>query len=310
MLHPRPDADPDADADAETATLPLAAPVSLEYSGDAPDGPFGRGWRLCLPDPAAATAQRVPGHAAPARISYAGPVALTMEFEYEHHHSPAALRCRSVRVTRQTGADTAPVRQEYRFDYRSLADSGAVLERVRVFPVDDAPAVATCARAGRQWRIALGARVVLVPHSVGMFHLAVLLANANVEIDAAELVAGVGRLVARPTPVAQPILDDAAIRRYRARLAQLTAEIELCAAEDRPVPPDARVERDWLLAELGAGTGRGGAARSFADNGERARIAVGKAIRRAITRIGAADQIVGEHLRRSISTGMRCAYLA
>jgi hypothetical protein len=69
-------------------------------------------------------------------------------------------------------------------------------------------------------------------------------------------------------------------------------------------------ERDWLLAELSAGTGLGGTARTFSDSGERARTAVGKAIRRATDRIHEADEIVGDHLRRSVNTGTRCAYLA
>jgi len=42
---------------------------------------------------------------------------------------------------------------------------------------------------------------------------------------------------------------------------------------------------------------------------ERARIAVGKAIRRALGYIHAADPILGDILTRSIETGRRCVYL-
>ena len=42
--------------------------------------------------------------------------------------------------------------------------------------------------------------------------------------------------------------------------------------------------------------------------GERARVAVGKAIRRAILRVTREDSIVGEHLRQAVHTGARCSY--
>jgi hypothetical protein len=67
-------------------------------------------------------------------------------------------------------------------------------------------------------------------------------------------------------------------------------------------------DADWLADELRGSTGLGGRARQFADNPERARIAVGKAIRRALDRVSAADPVLGEHLRRTVRTGMRCRY--
>jgi len=39
------------------------------------------------------------------------------------------------------------------------------------------------------------------------------------------------------------------------------------------------------------------------------RIAVGKAIRRAIDHVGAADRVIGEHLHHTLRTGTRCSYL-
>jgi hypothetical protein len=182
--------------------------------------------------------------------------------------------------------------------------------------VDDSPRpsspAATCAREGRQWRIKLGHRSVLVAHGIGMLHLAVLLANANVEIPAVELAAGVaaaGGPPARTSMAAQAVLDRAAIQQYRQQLARLREEIEELESGSQPErAARARTERDWIIAELGAGTGLGGRTRGFPDSAERARIAVGKAIRRAITRIQGADQFTGDHLHRSVHTGMRCAY--
>ncbi|HTQ89289.1 MAG TPA: hypothetical protein VMK84_07325 [Streptosporangiaceae bacterium] len=112
------------------------------------------------------------------------------------------------------------------------------------------PAVAAeearCQRAGRKWQLTLGHRSVLVEDSIGLVHLAVLIANPRQEIQAADLVAGLA--------------------------------------------------------------GLGGRTRAFPDQPERARVAVGKAIRRALARITEADAVIGEHLRQTVHTGVRCSY--
>ncbi|MDN3358687.1 hypothetical protein [Actinomadura sp. DC4] len=175
-----------------------------------------------------------------------------------------------------------------------------------------APAV-VCRRRGRQWHVELGSRSVLVEHSVGMRHLASLLANPGYEILATDLAAGAGLLdaagVAEGVAVesAQPVLDEVAKQKYEARLAQLRDEIEEYGPNGSAT--DAlRVERDWLIAEMSASAGLGGRSREFAGNPERARIAVGKAIRRALSRITEADPVIGAELRATIQTGMRCCY--
>jgi len=117
---------------------------------------------------------------------------------------------------------------------------------------------AQCQRTGRKWRLTLGHRGVLVEDSIGLVHLAVLIANPRQEIQAADLVA--------------------------------------------------RAERDWLVAQLSSAAGFGGRTRAFPDQPERARVAVGKAIRRALARIAEADAVIGEHLRQTVHTGVRCSY--
>ncbi|MEV4709094.1 hypothetical protein [Actinoplanes sp. NPDC049316] len=170
---------------------------------------------------------------------------------------------------------------------------------------------ATCTHEGVSWRVTLGERSAVVRESVGMLHLAVLLANPGVEVRAVELVAGVAGLDgAGRDPVAQPILDRTAVQRYRQRLTELTREIEDAeAGGHRARAARARREREWLVTQLGAGTGLGGRARHFPDGAENARIAVGKAIRRAIARVAQADRLVGDHLRRTVRTGVRCVYI-
>jgi hypothetical protein len=111
--------------------------------------------------------------------------------------------------------------------------------------------VVQCVRQGRRWLLTWAHRTVLVEHSVGMLHLAVLLANPAREVPAHELASG----LAAVTP----------------------ADPEPAAADD----PDMR---------------------------ERARISVGKAIRRAVARIAGTDAALGDHLRQAVQTGTHCAY--
>jgi hypothetical protein len=169
---------------------------------------------------------------------------------------------------------------------------------------------AECDRVGRKWRLAVADRSVLVEDSIGMLHLAVLIANPRQEIAAADLVKGLA-VLSRPAAAGGPqaLLDQKAIAEYRSRLAQLDveiAELETVAAHDDAAR--ASGEREWLAAQLGSAAGLSGRVRSFPDDSERARVAVGKAIRRALVRIEEADAVVGAHLRQSVHTGARCSY--
>jgi hypothetical protein len=170
------------------------------------------------------------------------------------------------------------------------------------------PAGAVCVRTGESWRIEWGERTATVGHSVGMAHLAALLANPGTELHAAELVAGPGS-GATTRMSGQPFLDDTAVLAYRDRLARLSAEADALEESGDHVRAEAvRGERDWLITELAGASGLAGRTRYFPDDAERARIAVGKAIRRTVARIHAADPVIGEHLKGSVRTGMLCSY--
>ncbi len=87
--------------------------------------------------------------------------------------------------------------------------------------------VAECERVGRKWRITLRDRNIVVPDSVGMLHLAVLIASPRQDIPAADLVAGLAGLAGLASATsgrrtAQPVLDDEAIGEYRSRLRSST----------------------------------------------------------------------------------------
>ncbi|MGN9912991.1 hypothetical protein ACTMTJ_36185 [Phytohabitans sp. LJ34] len=182
----------------------------------------------------------------------------------------------------------------------------------RFAPRRTSAAMVVCVRQGRGWRVELGTRSVVVAHMVGMLHLAVLTANPGVEIPSIELVAGVealGRAAATDARSAQALLDEAAARSYRQRAAELAEAIEAAGRRgDAAAVTAMERERDWVQAQLGAGTGLAGRRRSFADDGERARLAVGRAIRRAVARIDRADPVIGAHLRAGVHSGMRCWY--
>ena len=147
----------------------------------------------------------------------------------------------------------------------------------------------------------------LTSDHIGVVHLAVLIANPRQEIQAADLVAGLAGLsgTGSEAGAAQSVLDHEAIAEYRSRLRRLDTEID-------ELEPDrtrqARAERDWLVAQLSSAAGFGGRTRAFPDQPERARVAVGKAIRRALARITEADSVIGEHLRQTVHTGVRCSY--
>lgn len=166
-----------------------------------------------------------------------------------------------------------------------------------------------CRRDGRWWRIGQSTRSVEVKHSLGMAYLAVLLANPRYEISAIELAAGPAPPAAAGGGVIQPTLDEAAVRSYRERLSSLQEEIDQYeSANDLVRAEQIRAERDWLVEGLASATGLDGRIRNFTGNDERARVSVGKAIRRAIDRIAAADPILGEELRNTIHTGRLCHY--
>jgi hypothetical protein len=169
--------------------------------------------------------------------------------------------------------------------------------------------LAECKRAGRQWQLSVRHRRVLVTDSIGMVHLAVLIANPRREILAAELAAGLAAVASSygGSATAHPVLDPDAIAGYRSRLKQLDAELDQLDS-DGDEAERARAERDWITAQLAGATGLAGRTRTFSDQGERARVAVGKAIRRALIRITEADPVIGEHLRQTVRTGVRCSY--
>lgn len=189
------------------------------------------------------------------------------------------------------------------------ADSEAAAAGLPAPPGQIAPTSATCTRHGHRWRIDWGSRSVTLEHRVGLLHLAVLLANPRHEIDAVDLVSGLSVLggSARAGSV-QPVLDQLARRQYQLRLTQLDGVIDAAdSGGDQDQGESARAEREWLRSELTSAAGLGGRTRPIADSKERARLAVGKSIRRTVQHVAEADAMIGDHLRRTVRTGVKCS---
>jgi hypothetical protein len=166
-------------------------------------------------------------------------------------------------------------------------------------------------RDGDVWTVAFNGRTVPLRDAKGLRDLAVLLAAPGREVAVTDLAAGVaGRQATAVAALgADPILDDRARAAYRARLAELDAELAQADAH-HDIERSARLaaERDALIGELARATGLGGRRRRLGDATERARTTVTARIRDAIGRIERAHPELGRHLRASITTGARCAY--
>lgn len=161
-------------------------------------------------------------------------------------------------------------------------------------------------RDGRRWIVALVERRIRVPHRVGMRYLAELLTNPGKRIPAVTLADN----VSDPSrPQRHELLDEQARSTYAARARELAADLaEAEASNDLHRAERLRVELDALVDQLEAATGLNGRPRHFPDDHERARVAVQKAIKRAIEAIEDADTQLADTFRQTISTGVTCSY--
>ena len=157
---------------------------------------------------------------------------------------------------------------------------------------------------GGGWTLDTGAGRVVLPDLVGFRYLHALVARPDGEVSALELCGGLD-----VGGTGQAVVDPAALRSYRDRVAALDDEL----VEARTAGPHRRVERlererAALRDELSTVLARSGRARQFVDAPERARTAVRKAIARALEVIAGFDAGIADDLRATIVTGRTCAY--
>jgi hypothetical protein len=108
---------------------------------------------------------------------------------------------------------------------------------------------------------------------------------------------------------AEPVIDQAARAHYKRRISDLEQELE--EAQERgggEASAAAREELDALITALTAAYGLAGRPRRSPDPVERARKAVGRRLRHAMSRIARAHPRLGQHLAASIRTGVFCSY--
>ena len=162
-------------------------------------------------------------------------------------------------------------------------------------------------REGEYWSITFDGTTIRLRHTAGLGYLADLLAAPNQEI-AALVLAGAGG-APEWLGEAAPLLDPQARAAYRSRLTDVKAERdEAEAAHDLGRTARLDEEMAFLAAELGRAIGLGGRRRYTASPAERARVNVTKALRAALGRITAAHPPLGDHLARTVRTGLACSY--
>lgn len=149
---------------------------------------------------------------------------------------------------------------------------------------------------GGMWLVGREEATFVLPRMRGLTHLHALLSRPDTDHP---VVALIGATIDQG---GLEVIDDESRRYLTARLADLTAEIEFA---DRP---ELREERDAITSYLGAGSGLGGRSRTTGSSGERARVAVRKAIVAALARIAENDPWLGRHLHDRVRTGFECRY--
>jgi hypothetical protein len=170
---------------------------------------------------------------------------------------------------------------------------------------------------GEFWTIAFHGSSFRLSDAKGLRYIHRLLETPGVEVHVLELERAVmpspvtpGNAGAPPDTVpAQPILDDQAIARFRARIKELQDEIEEAERHNDPERASrGREELDALAAELERYVRPAGKSRGFADETQRARVNVQRAIRGAVERVRDHDPSLGHHLDHDITTGSYCVY--
>jgi tetratricopeptide (TPR) repeat protein len=190
--------------------------------------------------------------------------------------------------------------------------------------VDEQPvaSVNVFRREGDYWTVIFERHTVRVRDLKGMRYLARLLADPGREYHVLDLVAaetGSGAEIDSSQAAGLPHsalsdagegLDAQAKDAYRRRLAEIDDDLEQAhAIGDAERAAQADAERDFLVQELARAFGLGGRDRRAASASERARAAVTRAVRQAMTRIAEHHPQLGQHLSRTIRTGTYCAYV-
>lgn len=173
---------------------------------------------------------------------------------------------------------------------------------------DDAD-TAQLQQQGDVWRVVFDGRALSIKDSRGLHHLARLLARPGQELHVLELSADDPTLAVALDSDAGEVLDDQAQQAYRGRVENLRDDLaEAERWNDTARAEQLREELEFIASQLAEGLGLGGRQRRSGSTAERARAAVTRAIRRSLSRLAEAHPTLGQHLERTIRTGVYCCY--
>jgi hypothetical protein len=192
---------------------------------------------------------------------------------------------------------------------------------VHVVPSESIALVATThalLMRGSFWEVKHGGRTAIVDDCRGLRYIALLIRNAGGDrgpIHAKELVALAAGQPAGAVELtaADPVLDDVARTQLIARLEELAAERrEATSLNDssRLGALDEEYERIADVLADGAHERRRSRRGTFADDGERARKAVSKAISEAISKIASHPELseLAQHFTSAVHKGLWLSY--
>jgi tetratricopeptide (TPR) repeat protein len=163
-------------------------------------------------------------------------------------------------------------------------------------------------KEGEYWTVSWIGRETRLKPRKGFDYIARLLRHPGQEIPASDLIKDV-TITYRLGDGA--ILDSRGKAEYKSRIDDLRAQLEIAMQNnDFGGAEQARRELELVQSEIIAAVGPVpiGPHPRRALRAERARLAVTKAIKAALTRIRAADPELGRHLSLSIRTGFFCSY--
>jgi tetratricopeptide (TPR) repeat protein len=246
------------------------------------DAPF----ELASTCAALAAALEADGDGAGARLELETARAILARIGATHEAAQAERRLASMQPVTSAGAPTPPVRSA---------------------PVQEA----LLRREGDYWTLRFLELELRLKHARGLEQLAILLSEPGEPRWAIELAADPSSDEERAPDLgdAGEVLDSQARRAYESRARDLEQELSDARRDADPARIESvRAEMEQLANQLSAAVGLGGRARRSGSAAERARQSVTKAIRAAMRRIADASQPLGDHLERSVRTGISCVF--
>lgn len=163
------------------------------------------------------------------------------------------------------------------------------------------------ARDGDVWRVRGGDREVRVRDMRGMRLLARLVENRGQEIHVLVLASEEGAAAGESD--AGERIDEAALRAYRARLAELGEDLEQAERDaDRGRVERLRTEQAALEEEIRGAVGLGGKVRKTGSATERARVNIQRRLKDALSKIADADAALGARFFAAVRTGTYCSF--